>query len=126
MSQFNLDPFSTEELKITPSRDADTISIVVDGSATAYRPEALRAYLQRLHGECIRLAIREVIVDLRGLEFMNSASFSTFIDWLVTLQEEDLSRQYSVRYLSSPEHRWQRRTLQALQCLAVNLVSIDS
>jgi hypothetical protein len=125
MTLLNLPPFSTEELKITPSQNGTSIAVVVAGSATAYRPDDLRSYLQKLHAECIRVGAQEVAVDLRSLEFMNSAGFSTFIDWLVTLQEEDRNRQYRVRYLSNAEYSWQRRSLHALQCLAVDLVTID-
>jgi hypothetical protein len=125
MTRLNLPPFRTEELNITPSQNGASIAVVVAGSATAYRPDDLRSYLQQLHSECIRVGAQEVAVDLRALEFMNSAGFSTFIDWLVTLQEEDRNSQYKVRYLSNSEYSWQRRSLHALQCLAVDLVSID-
>ena len=42
------------------------------------------------------------------------------------LQEEDTADQYKVRYLSNAEYSWQRRSLHALQCLAVDLVTIET
>jgi hypothetical protein len=126
MSDFNLAPFRTDELSIVPSISDRVVTLCISGSATTYRPDELRAYLQRFHAECMRVMVTEVAVDVRNLEFMNSAGFSTFIDWLVTLQEEDKKRQYTVRYLSNNEYTWQRRSLHALQCLAVDLVKIET
>jgi hypothetical protein len=126
MTALTLPSFANEEIKIEPRLRDDTLEVLVDGSSTSYSPEDLHAYLQELHTECIRLGICRVEVDLRNLEFMNSAGFSTFIDWLMALQAADKAKQYKVHYISSAEHAWQRRGLQALRCIADDLVSIET
>jgi hypothetical protein len=126
MSELQLEAFVDEGLNLTPAYDGSEVTLTLTGSATVYHPESLRSYLQTLHAENKRLGVKRVVVDLRELEFMNSAGFSTFIDWLVTLQEEPETSQYMVCYRSNAEYPWQRRSLHALQCLAVDLVTIES
>lgn len=125
MSELKLDRFIEEGLTLEPACDTGEMTVRLTGSATVYQPESLRRYLQLLHAENLRLGVKRVVVDLRELEFMNSAGFSAFIDWLVTLLEEPPERQYKVVYRSNAAYLWQRRSLHALQCLAVDLVSIE-
>lgn len=125
MSELNVGVFEEDGLKLEPAWADGEMTVTLTGSATVYQPEALRGYLQKVHAENVRLGARRVLVDLRALEFMNSAGFSTFIDWLVTLQEEPPEKQYKVVYRSNGSYLWQRRSLHALQCLAVDLVSIE-
>lgn len=126
MSEMQLESFDDEGLKLIPAYDQGEVTLTLTGSATVYHPESLRSYLQKLHLENKRLGVKRVVVDIRQLEFMNSAGFSTFIDWLVTLQEEPEAAQYKVCYRSNPDYPWQRRSLHALQCLAVDLVTIEN
>jgi hypothetical protein len=126
MAALTMPSFSNEEIKIEPRLKEATLELLVDGSSTSYTPDDLQSYLQELHTECIRLGVSQVVVDLRNLEFMNSAGFSTFIDWLMALQDADKAKQYKVRYISNDEHTWQKRGLQALRCIADDLVSIET
>lgn len=126
MSKLEIPTFEADGLKVLPQLDDDKrLRISMSGSATSYRPDGLRGYLRKLHAEGLRLSVDEVAVDMKDLEFMNSAGFSTLIDWLVSLQEEEEGKRYKVRFVSSKEHQWQRRSLNALKCLAVDLVTVE-
>ena len=125
MSELGISAFDADGLHVLPQLDADGLRLRMSGSATSYRPDGLRGYLKTVHAEGLRLAVQEVAVDMTELEFMNSAGFSTLIDWLVALQEESEEKRYKVRFISSKEHQWQRRSLNALKCLAVDLVTVE-
>jgi hypothetical protein len=72
------------------------------------------------------LGVTEVAVDMRELEFMNSSCFKCLITWLDDLLEQPADQRYRIRFLSDPSKHWQHRSLRALSCFAVDLVSIEA
>jgi len=72
------------------------------------------------------LQVSEVAVDMRELEFMNSSCFKCFITWLSDLLEQPAEQRYRIRFLSDPSKHWQHRSLRALSCFAVDLVTIEA
>jgi hypothetical protein len=96
------------------------------GSAESVAMAPLGQLLGKLHGEALRLAVREVTVDLRELEFMNSSCFKAFVSWLGALQDVDPSKQYRIRFLSDENKHWQKRSLGALSCFAVDLIQVET
>jgi len=102
------------------------ITVRLAGCADAETKSEFDVFIEKVQGEALRLAATKVTVDLRELEFMNSSCFKTFVSWLANIRELDPSTQYRIHFLSNPEHHWQRRSLAALSCFAVDLVAVDS
>ena len=97
------------------------------GTADTESRPGLEGYIEKLHQEACRLKMQKVVVDLRNLEFMNSSSFKVFITWLGHVKELPADAQYRIHVLSNPNtHQWQRRSLAALSCFAVDLVTIET
>lgn len=96
------------------------------GSAESAALTALDAFLKRLHRSAVDAKIAEVVVDMRKLEFMNSSCFKVFVSWLGSVQDLDAAKQYRIHLLSNPNLHWQRRSLAALSCFAVDLVTIST
>ena len=96
------------------------------GTADVEAKPALDNYVSSLHEEARRLAATKVVIDFRELEFMNSSSFKVFVTWLAQVQELPADKQYRIHFLSNPSMHWQRRSLAALSCFAVNLVTIET
>ena len=96
------------------------------GTADVEAKPALDHYVEALHGEAKRLGATKVVIDLRELEFMNSSSFKVFVTWLAQVQEMPAENQYRIHFLSNPSMHWQRRSLAALSCFAVDLVTIET
>jgi anti-anti-sigma factor len=106
---------------------ADKVATIrFKGTADIEAKPELDHYVQKLHAEAIRLEVTKVAVDLRELEFMNSSSFKVFVTWLALVQELPAERQYRIHFLSNPSMHWQRRSLAALSCFAVDLVTIET
>jgi hypothetical protein len=57
---------------------------------------------------------------------VNSSCFKAFVVWLEHIQELEAGQQYHLRFYSDDTKAWQRRSLQALSCFAVELVHIES
>ncbi|MDB4957395.1 MAG: hypothetical protein JWO36_4964, partial [Myxococcales bacterium] len=64
--------------------------------------------------------------DLRELEFMNSSCFKAFVAWIAMIRDLETDKQYRMHLLSNPNLHWQRRSLAALTCFAVDLVTIET
>lgn len=105
--------------------DGGVINVRFSGTADAEATTDLDHVVERLHDEALRLGATKVAVDFRQLEFMNSSCFKILVTWLSNVRELEPRRQYRIHILSSPEHHWQKRSLEALRCFAVDLVAID-
>ncbi len=126
MNAAGLPTIATPELRADASVDEGAVRVVFSGSAESAAKEALDGLLHALHSEALRTGIREVVVDVRDLEFMNSSCFKSFVFWLREAQEVDTAKQYKIRLLSDDAKHWQRRSLAALACFAADLVRIEA
>ncbi len=116
----------TDDLRSETTYATNTMNVRLVGSAESVAMGALGRMLGKLHGEAMRLEVREVTVDVRELEFMNSSCFEAFVSWLGELQDLEPGQQYKIRFLSDEQKHWQRRSLGALSRFAVDLVEIDT
>jgi hypothetical protein len=125
MTTIDVPVIQTDELHSEASYAAPAVNVRLIGSAESVAMAPLGHLLGKLHGEALRLEVREVTIDMRELEFMNSSCFKAFVSWLGELQDMDPTRQYRIRFLSDEQKHWQRRSLGALSCFAVDLIQIE-
>lgn len=123
---FDLPKIETTELRASASIEHGAIVVRFSGTADTVAMPQVHSLLQRLHDEVLRAGAREVTIDLRALEFMNSSCFKAFVSWIGGVQELEEARQYKILFLSDPEKHWQRRSLGALSCFAVDLIRVES
>lgn len=117
---------STDILAVDASFTAGILSSRFVGTADVDAKVYLDEVVTKLHEEALRLAATKVEVDFRELEFMNSSSFKVFVSWLAQVQELATDKQYRIHLRSNPNLHWQRRSLAALSCFAVDLVAIET
>jgi hypothetical protein len=108
------------------SADDAAVRVRLAGTADVEARADLDVYMKRLHGEAVRIGAAKVVVDLRELEFMNSSCFKIFVAWLAQVRDLEPAQQYRIHLLSNPSLLWQRRSLAALSCFAVDLVAIET
>ena len=116
----------TEELHSEATYVAPGVNVRLVGSAESSAMAPLGDLLGRLHGEAVRLAVREVTIDMRDLEFMNSSCFKAFVSWVGHVEELALERQYQIRFLSDEKKHWQARSLGALMCFATHIIRVET
>lgn len=102
------------------------MEVVLTGTADLTVKAQLDRFLRSVHAEIRRQEVQHVCVDVRGLEFMNSSCLKSFVWWISTVQEQAFDERYRIQFVSSPTVYWQRRSLNALACLAGDIVSVDS
>lgn len=99
--------------------------VVITGSVSIPEAAPLNRFFDGVHAEVLTMKPAEVLVDVRNLEFMNSTGFKPLIYWIDRVNNEKTTEQYPVRFLSSPERRWQRAFLSAVSCFAPTLVTVE-
>ena len=115
------------EQLLVRGREADgSLAVSLAGTADTAVREQLEEYFTQVHAEAVRLKTPTVVVDLRELEFMNSSCLKVFVAWLAHLRELETPAQYKVCFRSNPKLLWQRRSLAALSCFAIDLVTIET
>lgn len=126
MSALDALSISAEEFSVNASLDDKTLTVRFLGNADMRTKSALDRLLGALHAEAQRAGAEEVVVDFHGLEFMNSSCFKSFVSWIGDVRDLEPEAQYKIRFRSKPELLWQRRSLHALRCFAVDLISIET
>lgn len=106
--------------------EGQTVRVRFSGTADLEARADLERYMRKLHDEAVRLTANKVVIDLRELEFMNSSCFKIFVSWLAQVRDLPPAQQYRIHLLSNPNLLWQRRSLAALSCFAVDLVAIET
>jgi hypothetical protein len=119
-------PIVVDGFATTASADGETVRVTMTGTADVRAVEHLERFMPQLHGATIGAGAKEVVVDLLGLEFMNSSCFKSLVGWIAQLGELDAACRYRVKLLSNSAQRWQRRSLHALSSFAPELVAVET
>jgi hypothetical protein len=102
------------------------IAVSLSGTADVTIRNHLDHFLREVHQEAQRSRAEEVTVDVRQLEFMNSSCLKCLVWWVSTVQEQPTEGKYKIVFVSSPSVYWQRRSLDALACLAEEIITIET
>src|SRR5262249_59530165 len=120
-----LTAISASSFSATPSFEGDKVVVRLTGNADLGAKTAVETLLPRLHAEAVRRRAPEVVVDLTGLEFMNSSCFRSFVSWVSDVQDLPPAERYRIRLVADASMLWQRRSLHALKCFAEELITIE-
>ena len=127
MTTFDVPNIATDELRTEAVlEEPRAVKLRLVGTAESDAMTALNKLLKGLHEKAVEQGVREVTVDLRELEFMNSSCFKAFISWVGEVEELALERQYQIRFMSDPKKHWQERSLGALVCFATHLIRVEN
>src|SRR5438128_9709292 len=104
-----------EDFAGAASHEGESITVHLKGNADYAAIDELEKLLPRIHAEAKRLGVRDVTVDIRALEFMNSSCFKCFVSWITEIQDLPEAAQYQVKFVSNPQLHWQKRSLHSLR-----------
>jgi hypothetical protein len=112
-------------LTCTAQADAETLTLALGGTADLSGEPLLAQLLERAHNYATALRAKAVRIDLTALKFMSSACFKDFVSWLAKVTALPAPARYRMIFKSNPTIRWQRGSLNALSCFAVDLVVLE-
>jgi hypothetical protein len=125
-TDFAVPPVSTREFAADAAWEGSSIVLQFRGTADMDACAPLGAFVIGVHREAQRVGVERVIIDFHRLEFMNSSCFKEFIAWFGDLVELPPEKQYRIHFRSNGAMLWQRRSLHALRCFAIDLVTVES
>jgi hypothetical protein len=117
---------NTEDLRSEATSAEHHLQLRLMGTAEYAARPALIELLKRVHAHAVSQGIREVAIDLRELEFMNSSCFTTFVGWVGQVEALEPARQYHIVFRSDDSKHWQARSLGALACFSTQLIRIEA
>ena len=118
--------YKGEQFSSEGGHEGEAIRLSLAGDANLNAAEPVARLLMSVHNEAKRLQVRSVIVDFSKLEFINSACIKRFVTWISHVRDLDAQSQYQIRLVANDKVPWQRRSMSALRCVAVRLVSLDA
>jgi len=122
-------------LRVPAVDDADFVADVAHGEVAVLRlvgsadnatTTPLGTLIAALHDELIERKTREIVVDMRGLDFVSSSCFKQLLGWLGRLQELAEADRYRIRFRVNPSIAWQKHSLHALSCFDTDLIAIET
>ena len=87
--------------------------------------ERLKGFLDALGIAAKSARPKEVVFEFEELYFMNSSCLSLILRFLNGVLELPAAQQYKARFRSNSNLRWQKKSLQAIQAYAKELVILE-
>ncbi len=126
MSPLTLPMVSPPGFVIVPETGESKLILRFRGVGDMSSIQPLDDYLRAVHLEAKETKVEQVVVDFKALEFMNSSCFKCFVEWLGMVQDLPPAERYKVTFESNREMHWQRRSLNALRCFAMDVVTVNA
>ncbi len=108
------------------SHEKDALHLLFTGEADTAALHVIESFLQGAHALAESRGAKEVVLDLRKVNFMSSSCFTKLIGWVTRVRDTPEESRYRIRIQSNQASLWQRRSLHALQCFATELITIES
>lgn len=115
-----------EDFRCRAVLDGRCLTLHLAGNADMQAHDLLQALLVDAHTEAWRLMVKEVAVNLRELDFMNSSCFKCLVTWINRVQSSEPSHRYQIRFVTKHGVYWQRRGVESLKHYADEVVVIGT
>ena len=117
----NIEPFLDEDVTI----EVDKTMVVINGTIEYTDPtESLEPYFNRIHANALKNQIKQVIIDLTNLNYINSSGITIFVKWIINLQHLPDDKKYTLKFICNPDHKWQKQSISMLAKTAPTIISI--
>lgn len=110
-----------ESLRTSVTVEDTTVVATLAGTAESDARGQLSSFIEEVQRQAAHAAATHVVADIRALEFATAAFLDVLSVWVTSAAE---SARYTIEFLSSPDHAWQRRSLDALIACAPEIVRV--
>jgi hypothetical protein len=116
---------SSGDLKIAPAQDGEILRIKMSGIVDMRDPQTLlNPYWEKLDKELVSAGIKEVELDVRGLDFMNSAGIICMVRWITLAKAHAPEETYRIVVQHDASIGWQKKTIPLFLKLAPAIVAL--
>ena len=117
--------FKSQWFAAQAERRGESILVSLSGNADMDIHERLKRLLHELHTTAKAMRSTEVVFQFQELYFMNSSCMSLLLRFINDIVSSRPAEQFKVRLRANPEQRWQRKSFDAMQAYAPELVSVE-
>lgn len=94
---------------------AEGSTVTISGSINHPKPGVfMEPFIEEVHNSVVANGVKAINVDITNLRFLNSAGIREFVDWVMKLNELDVDKRYSIKFICSSEHKWQESSMSTL------------
>jgi hypothetical protein len=118
-----VEPFARGPLRVAAPKDSYNV-VALEGVLREQDPAAwLCPLIDEIHARATRERFKEVVLDLRPLEYANAAAWKCIVYW-VRLLKETSDSPYRLRIYADDKHRWQQVGMSALRVFGQDRLEI--
>ena len=127
MNRLGLEPLRVGSLTVEVLDAGDSISVVLRGDSDAREAgPTLDTYLvRRVHPAVLQAGLKHLLLDVTGLEFLNSAGIKALVNWLLAVKQQAPAARYFIVLQYDEGITWQGKGLKPLACVAPSFLRLE-
>jgi len=127
MNRLGLEPLHVGALTGEVLDTEDSVSVVLRGDSDARDAgAALDEFLvRRVHPAVVQKGLKQLQLDVTGLEFLNSAGIKALVNWLLAIKVQPVPARYLIVLLFDEGITWQSKGLKPLACVAPSFLRLE-
>ena len=129
MNRIQLEDLHAKNLHVYVEDIADAKAVRLYFKGMLYIEDPAREflpYLRALQNGVVREGLDEVLIDLAGLELMNSSSLRILISFLSDVDSLKAEQQYRIRIRYNPKITWQAAQIPMLSKLRPEFIQLET
>lgn len=127
MNRLGLEPLRVGSLTVEVLDAGDSVSVVLRGDSDAREAgSSLNDYLtRRVHPAVLGAALRQIQLDVTGLEFLNSSGIKALVNWLLLVKQQPVELRYGIVLQYDEGITWQGKGLRPLASVAPTFLRLE-
>lgn len=127
MNRLGLSPLRVGSLTVEVLDTQEGVSVVLRGDADAREagPELDTFLVRRVHPAVLDAGLKELRLDVTGLEFLNSAGIKALVNWLLVVKQQPVPLRYAILLCYDEGITWQGKGLKPLACVAPTFLRLQ-
>jgi hypothetical protein len=119
MENFVIEDIKFPKYTISTVCEDDSIKISVEGSIEDAHPdEVLIPFFDNIHDKALKYNIKNIVIDVYKLRFINSNGLKLFIYWILKTRSLKFNEVYFLNLLCAKEYHWQYGNFKILEAIS--------
>jgi hypothetical protein len=126
MNKLNIEPVKQSRISIDVTDTASGVGVGFVGDVDMQDPSVvLDPLFDKIHSGCVSAGIKEVDLDFRQLNFLNSSGIKAIAKWIMKLGELPAEKKYVIKIVHNKNITWQVTSLPTLTFLVPGAVKVE-
>ncbi len=126
MNKLNIQPVKQSRISIDIADTASGIGVSFIGDVDMQDPGViLDPLFDKIHGGCVESGIKEVDLDFKQLNFLNSSGIKAIAKWIMKLGDLSEDKKYVIKIIHNRNITWQVTSLPTLTFLVPGAVKVE-